>query len=383
MHRVLILGGDDELRRRTRDLLTDVGLGAEVTELARIPGEIEIARILQVNQPEVVLAAVESMLAVSEFMRQLESHSPDVPVVALSQYTDQRTVRELMHWGVKGFVPLPIVRTHFVDVIRQVFDDLRTATQFEVIPQLFSFLPGKGGSGTSQLACHFGVALGLIAEEESDDRVLLLDLDLSSGLSRYLFERRHAYSLIEMIETGVPLGEMYWNQFVARYEGLDVITGGRHNPRHPLTPTQVRQVIDCARPRYAAICADLTGNTESFSLEILRRSARVFLVTSSDPGAIQLATERFRFLEKLGIGRRTGVLYNRFPGQVAISPARIAAEIGAPVLAEINFDDRKVGEAMRAGRLFEQSTSTARHIRKVAQRLVWEPATEVMVGAAY
>ncbi|BDC52155.1 hypothetical protein F183_A44700 [Bryobacterales bacterium F-183] len=382
MHRVLILGGDDELRRRTRDLLTDVGLGAEVTDLARIPGEIEISRILQVNQPEVVLLVVESMLSVSEFMRQLDRHSPDVPVVALSQYTDQRTVRELMHWGLKGFVPVPIVRSQFLDVIRQVFDDLRAAAHFEVIPQLFSFLPGKGGSGTSQLACHFGVALGSIAQEFGDDeRVLLLDLDLASGLSRYLFERRHAYSLIEMIETGVPLGEMYWNQFVAKYDGVDVITGGRHNPRHPLTPNQVRQVIDCARGRYAAICADLTGNTESFSLEILRRSARVFLVTSSDPGAIQLATERFRFLEKLGIGRRTGLLYTRFPGQVAVSSARIAAEVGAPVLAEINFDDRKVSEAMRAGRLFDQSTSTARHIRKVAQKLVWEPATEELVVA--
>lgn len=383
MHRVLILGGDDELRRRTRDLLTDVGLGAEVTELARIPGEIEISRILQVNQPEVVLAVVDSMLAVSEFMRQLDRHSPDVPVLALSQYTDQRTVRELMHWGLKGFIPIPIVRSQFVDVVRQVFDDLRAGAKFDVIPQLFSFLPGKGGSGTSQLACHFGVALGSIAEEVSDGRVLLLDLDLASGLSRYLFERRHAYSLIEMIETGVPLGEMYWNQFVAKYEGLDVITGGRHNPRHPLTPNQVRQVIDCARTRYAAICVDLTGNTESFSLEILRRSSRIFLVATSDPGAIQLATERFRFLDKLGIGRRTGLLYNRLPGHTAMSSSRLAAEIGAPVLAEINFDDRKVSEAMRAGRLFEQSTSTARQIRKVAQKLVWEPATEVMVEASY
>jgi pilus assembly protein CpaE len=372
LNRALILGGDEDLQRRVNSLLAEVGHIYEVSSLGHVPGDIEIGRILQIHQPQLVLLVVNSMLTASGFMRRMEINAPGIPVVALSQYTDQRTVRELMLTGIKGFIPIPMAKGHFVEVIGRIMNQLKESGQFEVMRNLFSFLPGKGGSGTSQLACHFASALA--ADLDSGQRMLLLDLDLSSGLSRYLFERSNAYSLVEMIESGVTLDETYWTQFVARHGNLDVITGGRYNPRHPLTPLQIRGLLDCAWTRYQMICADLTGNSEAFSLEILRRSVRIFLVTSMDPNALQLSRERYQLLDTMGLGRRVGVLLNRFPQHVGIAANRVSNEIGAPVLAEFDFDDRKVLSAMSHGIMFESGTATSRQIRKMAQKLIHEPA---------
>jgi pilus assembly protein CpaE len=372
LHRALILGGDADLQRRVNSLMAEVGHISHVSALDHVPGDIEIARILQLYQPQLVMLVVNSMLTASSFMRRMETNAPGIPVIALSQYTDQRTVRELMLTGVKEFIPIPMVRGHFIEVVERIMGQLKQSGQFEVMRNLFAFVPGKGGSGTSQLACHF--ASSLAPDLEEGKRMLLLDLDLSSGLSRYLFERSHAYSLVEMIESGVSLDETYWNQFVAKHGNLDVITGGRYNPRHPLTPIQIRVLLDCAFPRYQMICADLTGNSEAFSLEILRRSVRIFLVTSMDPNAIQLTRERYQLLETMGLGRRTGILLNRFPHHVSIAASRVANEVGAPVLAEFDFDDRRVLQAMTNGSMFESGTSTSRQIRKMAQKLVQQQA---------
>lgn len=378
MYRVLLIGGDDDLRRKTQALLSEVGHVSDVSVLSHMPGDIEVARVLQINQPHVVMVVLASMTSVVDFMQRIETQSPSTSVIALSQFTDQRTVRELMHAGIKGFIPIPLVRGVFVDVVRKVFDHLQEGRHFDALPNLFSFLPGRGGSGTSLLACHFAEALA----EQTDDgeKVLLLDLDLASGLSKFLFERTYAYTLIEMIETGVPLDDLYWNQFVAHHGDLDVISGGRYNPRHPVGPVQVKQLLDCAKSKYAAICADLTGNSESYSLEIMRRSTRIFLVTTTDPASLRLTQERFHFLERLGLGKRAGLLVNRFANHASLSASRISAETGVPVLAEFDFDDRKIQESIRTGTRFDPGTSLGRSILKMSEKLVWNLVRDGIPG---
>jgi pilus assembly protein CpaE len=376
MYRVLLIGGDDDLRRKTQALLSEVGHVSEISLLSHMPGDIEVARVLQVNQPHVVMIVVTSMISVVDFMQRIEVQSPSTSVIAMSQFTDQRTVRELMHAGVKGFIPVPLVRGVFVDVVRKVFDHLQAERNFDAIPNLFSFLPGRGGSGTSLLACHFSEVLA--DQTEDGERVLLLDLDLASGLSKFLFERTYAYTLIEMIETGVPLNDLYWNQFVARHGDLDIISGGRYNPRHPVGPLQVKQLLDCAKSKYSAICADLTGNSESYSLEIMRRSKRIFLVTTTDPASLRLTQDRFHFLERLGLGKRVGLLVNHFVHHSSMSANRIATETGVPVLAEFDFDDRKVQEAIRNGIRFETASPVVRQIYKMSEKLVWDLVNETV-----
>lgn len=377
MCRAMIIAGDESVRRKAHGYLSELGLISDVVELDHTPGDMELSRLLRMKPPQLVLLGVSSLTATRDFLDNLEDNLPGTSVVALSQVTDQRTVRELMRMGVKGFIPVPLLRPVFMDTVRQVIDQLgATADQLQM-SQLYSFLPGKGGSGTSTLACHFSRALAAelapaIAKGKLG-RVLMMDLDLTSGSSRSFFAVKDSYTLGELIESGVQLDGTYWPRFVTRVDALDVIIGGRTNPRRPLLPTHLRPMLEYARDHYSAIIVDLTGNWESFALDVMRQSAGIFLVVQTDLLSLRLAQERLRLLDRFDLAKRTAVLVNRFADRLSLSTSKIAEEVGAPVAAEFEFDDKKVQDALANGRLVSPDSSVGKQLHKAAKRLCWEP----------
>jgi pilus assembly protein CpaE len=265
-----------------------------------------------------------------------------------------------------------------VEVLRKIIDQIDTEELGRPkMQQLYSFLPSKGGSGASTLACHFSAALAREfapgVSQGKGGRVLFMDLDLNGGVGRYLFDTKDTYTLGELIESGVNLDGTYWPRFVTRIDALDVIIGGRTNPRRPLMPSHLRPMLEYAVDRYSVICADLTGNWEAFALEVLRQSSGIFLVCCTDLCSIRLAQERMRLLEQFDLAKRVGILVNRFPDRLSISSSRISEEIGAPVVGEFEYEDRKVQDALAHGALISPDSSTGKQLHRAAQRLCWEP----------
>ena len=378
MYRVMVISGDEAVRRKVHGYLNEIGLIGDIVELDHLPGEMELARNVRLRPPHLILLEVSSLQATQQMLDGLEESAPNSVVVALSQVADQRTIRQLMLMGVKSFVPIPISRPVFVEVVRNLLQQIDSEEVGRPkLPQLYSFLPSKGGSGASTLACHFSAALarevGPGVAKGQFGRILLMDLDLNGGVGRYFFDTKHTYTLSELIESGVRLDGNYWPRFVTRFDALDVIIGGRTNPRRPFMPVHIRPMLEYAVDRYSVICVDLTGNWESFALEVLRQSAGIFLVCCTDLCSIRLAQERMRLLEQFDLHKRVGVLVNRFPDRLSISSSRIAEEIGAPVVGEFEFDDRKVQDALANGKLVNPDSSTGKQMHKAAQRLCLEP----------
>lgn len=378
MYRAMIIMGDESVRRKVHGYLTEIGLIGDILEIDHLPNEMEFARLVRLKPPHVVILGVSSLQVTQQLLTTVEENSPGTAVIALSQVADQRTVRQLMLMGIKGFVPVPVSRAVFVEVLRNIIDNLDTGELGRPrLQQLYSFLPGKGGSGASTLACHFSAALAReLAPGISQGklgRILLMDLDLTGGIGRYLFDTKDTYTLGELIESGVQLDGTYWPRFVTKVAALDVIIGGRTNPRRPFLPVHIRPMLDYAVSRYSVICADLTGNWEAFALEVLRQSAGIFLVCSTDLCSMRLAKERMRLLEQFDLAKRVGILVNRFPDRLSVSSSRISEEIGAPVVGEFEYEDRKVQDALANGKLVSFDSSTGKQLQKAAQRLCWEP----------
>lgn len=378
MYRAMVITGDEAVRRKVHGYLNEIGLIGDIVEMDHIPADLELARLVRLRPPHLVLLEVSSLITTQHLLDTLEENSPGTAVIALSQVSDQRTVRQLMLMGTKGFVPVPVSRPVLIEVVRNLLAQIDNGEIGRPkMPQLFSFLPSKGGSGASTLACHFSAALAREVApgvaQGKNGRVLFMDLDLNGGVGRLLFDTKNTYTLGELIESGVQLDGTYWPRFVTKIDALDVIIGGRTNPRHPLMPAHLRPLLEYAVDRYSVICADLTGNWESFAIEVLRQSAGIFLVCCTDLCSIRLAQERMRLLEQFDLHKRVGILVNRFPDRLSISTSRISDEIGAPVLGEFEYEDRKVQDAMANGKLLSPDSSTGKQFHKSAVRLCLEP----------
>src|ERR1700720_2907789 len=107
------------------------------------------------------------------------------------------------------------------------------------------------------------------------------------------------------------MDESFIASMVARLDKLDVLHAGKLNPDFRVEPTQIRHLMEFMRRNYGALCFDLSGNLERYSLEIMHESKRIFLVCTPEIPSLHLAKEKYLSLIQLDLGDRVAVLLNR------------------------------------------------------------------------
>lgn len=379
MYRVLIVSADTELRRKLEEFTADAGLLGELTSLTHFPAEAEMSRIFNIKRPQLIIALVVGLKETQELLGGIAEYAPSTPFLAVTQIADQRTMSWLMNQGVRACLTQPLNRHVFLDTVKRLLEDAGGPENSVVTDHLFSFIPAKGGSGASTLAANFAS----VASQAGRGRVLLLDLDQGSGWSRVMFPSPGVHTLIDILEAGAQLDELGWRRVAARFDSLDVVTAGRSNPRHPLLASQIRQMLDHTSTQYKLICADLSGNFEAFSVEVMRRSNQIFLVTSTDPTALRLAQDRIRMLETLDLSSRTRVILTRMTGGPDTSASEVKAELGIPVICDFQMDERRIRESLAQGQLFPKDLSIWKNIQKAIQQFCWptgRPASGRLAG---
>jgi hypothetical protein len=109
-----------------------------------------------------------------------------------------------------------------------------------------------------------------------DSSVLLSDFDLNSGMVRFMLKLDSAYCVTDAAEHALEMDESLWPTMVTTIDKLDVLHAGKLNPDFRIEPTQIRHLMEFMRRNYSALCFDMSGNLERYSLEIMHESKRIF-----------------------------------------------------------------------------------------------------------
>ena len=161
-----------------------------------------------------------------------------------------------------------------------------------------------------------------------------------------------------------------WPQLVTRVGKMDVLHSGRLNPDFRIESSQVRHLLEFARRHYRAICVDLSGNLERYSIEIMQEAKRIFLVVTPEIPSLHLAREKLNFLAHLDLGDRVSVLLNRSHKRSVVSPAQIENLLGAPVMMNFANDYQGVHKALQAGKGVESNTELGRQFTALANSIL-------------
>jgi pilus assembly protein CpaE len=363
--RGLIVCEDPELRTRIQDLLREGGEVEPALVLDRYPGRLETARHLNLCRPDIALLVIDRLPSVLEFLKQLESSTPVIPVIGISRLQDPRALAELMRLGMRDCVAAPLNKIRFDEAIHRIASQFNEVIHRLPVDPLVSFVPSRGGSGTSTLACNISYSMASLP----DSHVILVDLDTTSGLSRFVFRLTPAFSFGEQVESGCVLDSQGWSKCVVAADQLDVIHGGRLNPRQTFTANQMTQFLASVSGRYSAICADLTGGMETYSLELLRRSRLILLVSTTDAPSIQMAREKLAFLATLDLLPRIRILLTLNPKAVAPNVSQMQATLGIPVQAVFDFGEERVRRCLQEPSLIPRKTLLGRQISQFSQEL--------------
>lgn len=336
--------------------LKEVG-GVEVVRcLDHYPDETELPRFLRGSAPQVVFLGVEEMPLAARVATAIETFCPGTQVIAIHREVDAPLLLEVMRVGIREFLASPFDRQQVLDALRRAAEALDKRPPAEANDRLYAFLPSKQGVGATTLAVNFAGAL----VRRPDYNALLADFDLNSGLVGFMLKLEHVRSTVDAAENSSRMDESLWPQMVSSLGRLDVLQAGHMNPSYRIEPSQVRRLLDYARRNYKAICADLSGNMERYSVEILREATRIFLVCTPEIPSLHLAREKLNFLHSLELDGSVDVLVNRAQKRDSISHSEIEQLLGRKVLMAFPNDYHGVHRALTAGTFVEPKSELGR-----------------------
>ena len=373
MLRGIIISPDEGLAEELQELLSQVNTVGIVRWVDRYPNAIDLGRTLRAHAPQVVFLGLQDMDAAFETASRIEACVPGMQIVTFGNNADPQALMALMRLGIREYLGAPFQIRDITETLKRVKENLdRNPLRPFESEYIFSFLPSKPGVGTSTIAMNAAWACSRQPETKS----LLIDLDLNSGMQRFMLKLDNEYSIVDASENAFRLDETLWPQLVTSISHMDVLHSGRLNPGYRIDGAQIRSIVEFARRNYQSVCVDLSGNMEKYSIEIMQESKRVYLVTTPEIASLHLARERYHYLRQLDLGDRIQLILNRSQKRAHISVSQIEDLLGIPVLASIPNDYQGVSQALTAGKPVDVNSDLGHEFQVLAAAMMERKAVK-------
>ena len=370
MLRSVIVSPDVELANRLEELIGRSGRVMLVKSIDRYLASHELERFMRANAPQLIFIGLQELNRAIELYHAAERIIPGLQVIAIDRSCDSGALLTLMHNGIREFLAYPSDMSSFASAINRVGEVLdKKPARIDAGDNVFCFLPSKAGAGTSTISLNTAVSLS----KAPDNKTLLVDLDLNSGMIGFMLRLESGYTVYEAAENSAKLDEHLWPQLISSVGGMDVLPAGRLDPQSRVEATQIRNLIGFARRFYKTICVDLSGNMEKYSLEVLHEAKRIFLVCTPEIPTLHLARQKLRLIQDLDLGERVSVLLNRAQKRPMITTDQIEQLLGIPVTQEFPNDYRGVHEAVTHGREIAAGSELGKGFTELARKLMSAP----------
>lgn len=239
----------------------------------------------------------------------------------------------------------------------------------------FGFLSAKGGCGATTLACHTAVEMHRVSGKPA----VLTDLDLGSGLVRFLMKAKTRYSVVDAMRNVERLDRSYWEGLVSNgHPGLEVLSAPQEeSPRDLPHLHEIRHVLRFARRQYPWLIADLGHGLSPMAWHAVEELDEVVLVSTLELPALHRAKSIARQLRDAGFDKdRLRLVINRLPRNSEVSADEVEDALGMTVFDTVPNDYQALEKACSEGRLLSSDHIVRLRIRRIAAKLAGVPQQE-------
>lgn len=308
---------------------------------------LDLVRFLRATAPEVVFLGMGNSRQALAVAASIESHASGMQIVAISRTVQREVLLETMRAGIREFLGLPFEAEAVQQMVARVEGIIeRQPPAIESTERVLSFLPSKPGVGCSTIALNTSIMLAQLP----DTKTLLADFDLNCGMIAFMLQMDATHSVVTAAENAYQMDEMLWPKLVTSFGEMDVLPAGKLAPGQRIDGMQIGHLIEFARRHYQAICLDLSGILEKFSVELLHESKEIFLVCTPEVPSLHLAREKLCFLRSLELENRVRVLLNRATRRSLIPVSEVEKVLGVPVYMSFPNDYLGVHRALTTGK---------------------------------
>ncbi len=320
---------------------------------------------LMATKPEAILldlSAVPSDLA--KAIKQLKYYAARLKVIALHTSADPHIILSAMRAGVNEFLHSPLE-----DCLESAVDRILNSSDSDAIPtdrgKVIGFLSSKGGCGATTVACHVAAELQALTKKS----VLLVDLDLTSGLVSFLMKTPSSYSVLDALKNISRLDESLWKALLVEHKsGVSVIPAPAVYSRwdHP-DEDHLRQLLKFMRTQHDWIILDLGRSLNSIATAVLDELDQLFLISTLEVVALHGLKSIVHGLFQQG--EKLQLVLNRTPKTMDVTVQELEKIIGRSLYASLPNDYMSLYQSYSSGNLLNANNRLSQQLNQLASRI--------------
>jgi pilus assembly protein CpaE len=291
--------------------------------------------------PDVVVLDLRAGQSVPVSVAHFKRQHPAVGLLILASTLDPTLMLEAMRAGVNEFVTEPLTPA----ILKSAIDRVVTKGSLAEPGQVFAFVGGKGGVGTTTLAVNVASALATAGTS-----TLVIDLHVAYGDAAVFLGTEPRFSVVDALENIDRLDEAFLRSVVGRTKfGLDVLASSDREMLGHIESRAVRSLIDCAARHYQYVVLDVPRSGAAI-LDALDATSQVVVVANQELATVRGAA-RIAIALRQRYGReRVAVVVSRFDQQAEIGRKDIERVISGPIAEVFPSNYRQAIEALNHGR---------------------------------
>jgi pilus assembly protein CpaE len=242
--------------------------------------------------------------------------------------------------------------------------------------RVIGIMGAKGGVGATTVACNLAVEL----RRQTDQKVLLADLDVNGGMVSFMMNCAAEHSILDAVGNIHRL-DLSWDSIVARGESdLHIVRSpgllGVDDP----DAGKIGDVLAFVRGFYRWIVLDL-GRLTVLSLSLLERIDSLFLVTATTVPALFEAKRVMGALRRAEIDtERVQLVVNQLANTPDFSSSELQQIFGIAPYAKLPDASPEFRDVRMQGRLPSENGVFRGNIAKLARKVAGLPEEESRRG---
>src|SRR3954452_5356991 len=329
----------DPLDRELEQLLgacgmrTTQGRAAELTALAHPSAQ----------QPHVVVVDTRGARSIPESMAAVKRQHPATGFLVVASESDPAILLEAMRAGASKFLHEPITAAALEQAISRLVAHRASPT---VAGEVFAFVGGKGGVGTTTAAVNVATALAKAAPLQT----LFIDLHVAHGDAALLFGAEPRFSIVDALENTHRFDEAFFRGLVtSTTAGVSLLASCDRALVQHTSVEPFRAVMEFAAHLYGYVIVDVPGSDPA-ALDALDAASHIVVVTNQELSAVRGASRRAATLRGRYGRDRVMVIVSRFDKQAEIGQSDIEKVVSSKVQHMLPSDYRLALQALNRGR---------------------------------
>ncbi|MGB9604748.1 MAG: AAA family ATPase, partial [Bryobacteraceae bacterium] len=304
-----LLIASEQLLISARRVLDQLGVRVVFEQGALVNIPAAVARPAQAR-PEVVLVEIGELgERMAQVFREIRANSTPPALVAIHDAADPEKILAAMRAGACEFV-YPPLESNLPPAIERIVAESSGRRRQSAGGKTIGFFSAKGGCGATTVACHVAAEL----QRQTPQKIPLADLDLETGLIRFLMKTKSDYSVLDAAHNIDRLDEHFWRALISNgMPRLEVIAAPAVAASvEPPAEEAFQRVIRFARTLYDWVIVDLGRSLNPGTMNALEKIDEGYLVTTLEVPALYQAKQLITTLLSTGYGgERLRVILNR------------------------------------------------------------------------